>query len=177
MSCCWKSGSSVLRAAVVLALATIVWVPMGSWPALPTPWGLWSASLPTLPVVRTRYTLTQGAGRALGPTLSGCRPFARITSTSRLPFLSQKLIWMSPRLGLDRVWRPTIWPGPKPSTILPETMGPATDVTEGAPRTEDAPQVVAESPDSEPSPSEDTLLACLTRWRTSSGATCGSWGI
>ena len=56
-------------------------------------------------------------GSSLAPCLA-CSPRARITSTSRLPFRSQRLIWMSPRLGDASACRPTICPGPKPSTKL-----------------------------------------------------------
>ena len=52
-------------------------------------------------------------GRTLEPGLLW-RPRARITSTSKLPRLSQRLSWISPRTGEPRTWRPTSWPGPRP---------------------------------------------------------------
>lgn len=43
------------------------------------------------------------------------RPLARITSTSRWPFCWHIDNWISPNDDAPNTWRPTNWPGPKPS--------------------------------------------------------------
>lgn len=53
-------------------------------------------------------------GRVFEPGLHWS-PRARMTSTSRWPLRSHMLSWMSPKAGEAKTWRPTNWPGPKPS--------------------------------------------------------------